>query len=189
MANHSWPPCDACSRRGIPRLMSPLDARSPGPIRGCLILVSHEDADAKQVTVLGAETSGTTGTGTALANVTTHAGAQGGALSIGRTQGHSSWFLDKNFGVLDFFLPRGVIEHMGLQRSALGNSNGQLWDEPDLDFNGHLWETYGTHVPRAPQRGPSYLPKYYVDMDHRWILLEQRFLTISWLPIPNPFRT
>ena len=38
------------------------------PIRGCPILGSHEDAYAKRVTVLGAETSGTTGTGTALAH-------------------------------------------------------------------------------------------------------------------------
>ena len=44
VANHSWRPCDACSRCGIPRLISPHDARSVGPIRGCPILILHESS-------------------------------------------------------------------------------------------------------------------------------------------------
>ena len=44
VANHSWRPCDACSRCGIPRMISPHDARSVGPIRGCPILIFHESS-------------------------------------------------------------------------------------------------------------------------------------------------
>ena len=44
VANHSWRPCDGCSRCGIPRLIRPHDARSVEPIRGCPILILHESS-------------------------------------------------------------------------------------------------------------------------------------------------